>query len=281
MQKRWLTWLLLFAAATGPYTVAQSRPLQAKNDIGYVLEVEGKWYVEKKPREYLAIGQRLAAGDVVRIESPAESDHIVVSGPTGEILIKRYCDNRADCARRLVIPYPADSQPSIFDVVLQTAMRLINGKPERYSVHGVRGVTNDLQEAVCRLEGSSVDLSPVFRLLPTGRYYLKLRNLESGVSRPTLGPLRFDWNPNGGTALIVNDVVPGLYEVRLLLRSSDEYEPTMLTAWTLISSSSDFDRFTNSFRPTIALTAKWGKEISDETKRGVLRASLDNLASAR
>jgi hypothetical protein len=280
-QQRSFALALLLVAASGSSIAETMKAPQSKSDAGYVLEVEGKWYLEKKPREYLAVGQRLAAGEVIRIMSPATSDHIVIAGPSGEIVIKRYCDKRGDCARRLIVPSPAETEPSVFDVIFQTAMRLIRGKPDRYSVHGVRGGNNDLEEAVCQFDKGTLSLSPVFRNMPRGLYYLKLRNLQPGASRTSLGPLRFDWDPQGGSVLPVSGLIPGMYEIRLLLRTSDEYEPTSLTVWTLISIPSEFDRTNNSFRQGVTLTNKWGKRITDETKREVLRAYLDNLATAR
>lgn len=252
---------------------------QSRGDAGYVLEVEGKWYLEKKIREYLTVGQRLAAGDVIRILSPATNDHIVISSPSGENLIKLSCDNRSDCNRRLVVPSPADTESSVFDVILQTAMRLIRGKPERYSVHGVRGVNNELEEAVCRFHKGLLDLDPVFRNMPRGPYYLKLRNLQPGAYRTVVGPLRFDWNPQGGSDLAVNGLTPGIYEIRLLVRTSDQYEPTSLSAWTLLSNPSEFDRTTGLFRQAVKLTGKLRNAITDETRRSVLRAYLDDLAT--
>src|SRR5438309_6856044 len=113
---------------------ASSAVYQSKTDAGYILEIEGKWYLEKKPKEYLALGQRLSAGDVIRILSPTANDHIVVSSPSGEIIIKRNCDDQRNCVRRLIVPQSGETETSDFDVILHTAMRLIRGTPERYSV---------------------------------------------------------------------------------------------------------------------------------------------------
>src|SRR6185436_1192166 len=138
--KRILCVLVLLVFASGSAYVAQSR-----SDAGYVLEVEGKWYV--KAKQYLAVGQRVAAGDVIRVLSPGETDHIVISGMTGEIIARRHC-GKETCLLGLIVPASNKNDAGLFTVILDTAMRLIRGKPDRYSVHGVRGVNNDLREAV-------------------------------------------------------------------------------------------------------------------------------------
>jgi hypothetical protein len=269
-------------ALTGsPKQALFSSAVQSRSDAGYVLEIEGKWFVESNPREYLTLGQRLRAGERIRILSPAANDQIVIVGTNGEVVIEQHCVNRGDCGRRLIVPSPADTEPSVFDIILQTAMRLIKGKPDRYSVHGVRGVDNDLKEGVCRFDEGWVDLRPVFQGMPKGLYYLKLRDLQPGASKTAVGPLQFDWDPQGVSALRANGLTPGIYEIRLLARTSDQYEPTSLTVWTLISTAPEFDRTNDSFRQAVSLTNKWRKTITDETKREVLRAYLDNLATAR
>jgi hypothetical protein len=187
--------LILFASgnmrittASGPDELTASDfdtaayPLQSKTDAGYVLEIEGKWYVDRNPREYLAMGQRLMAGDIIKIVGPKENDRIVISGTSGEIIAKRYCASES-CLRRLMVPFP-ESDSGVLDAMLKTAMRLITGRPVRYSVHGERGVSNDLKEAITLFDRGSLDLSPVFHNMPKGVYSFLLREILVG-SRQT------------------------------------------------------------------------------------------------
>lgn len=260
-------------------TLTIPKPVQSKLDAAYVLQIEGKWFLDRYPREYLAMGQRIRAGEKIRIQSPASNDHIAIAGPSGEIIISRNCSNAAECYHRFVIPTPEDAEPTIIGTILHTAMRLIYGKPERYSVHGVRSINNDLEEAVCLIDKGKVDLSRAFRRMPTGGYYLKIRTLQPNVSKKTYGPLGYDWNESAVSVLDANDLQPGLYEIRLLVRSDDQYEATSLTVWVLLLNKSEYNRASDSFRQAITLTDKWREQISDDTKRSVLRAFLDNLAN--
>jgi hypothetical protein len=253
--------------------------VQSKTDAGYVLEIEGKWFLDRYPREYLAMGQTLRAGEKIRIQSPTANDHITIAGPSGEIIIRRNCSNAGECNRRVIIPSPEDARSNIFGAILHTAMELIYGKPERYSVHGVRGINNDLEEAVCLVEKGKVDLSRAFRRMPKGVYYLKIRSLQPSATRKTYGPLQFDWDQGASSVLDVSGLTPGIYEIRLLVRSDGEYEPTSLTVWILFLNKLDFARASDSFGQAIELTGGWGKPLTDETKRSVLRACLDNLAT--
>jgi hypothetical protein len=251
--------------------------VQPKSDAGYVLEVEGKWYV--KAKQYLAVGQRVAAGDVIRILSPTESDHIVIAGMTGQIIAKRHC-GKETCARGLVVPAHDNVDRGLFNVILDTAMRLIRGKPDRYSVHGVRGVDNELREAVCVRDGASVELSPAFHNMTKGVYYLKLREVDSGAGKPALGPFRFDWDPKQTSTLQLSDLSDGTYEIRLMTRVGDHYETTPLTVWVLFSGKQEFNRLTDLFRQATTVTDTWQTSTTDETKRTVLRAYLHSLAKA-
>jgi hypothetical protein len=282
--------LILFASgnmrittASGPDELTASAfdtaaySLQSKADAGYVLEIEGRWYVDRTPREYLAMGQRVVAGDAIKIVGPKENDHIVIVGTSEEIIAKRYCA-RENCLRRLDVPSPP-SDSGVLDAILKTAMRLIRGRPERYSIHGVRGERNDLEEAMSPFDKNSLDLSSVFRKMPKGIYYLKLRDLGSEEIEEVVTPQRFDWNPQQPSALFITDLRSGVYEVRLMLRKGNRYEPS-LSVWTLISSKGDFDRLSDSFRQAVRLTRKWETTTTEETRRAVLRAYLDELAES-
>lgn len=254
---------------------SSAHPLQSKADAGYVLEIEGRWYIDRNPREYLAMGQRLMAGDVIKIVGPKDNDRLVISGTNFEIIAKRYCA-RENCLRRLDVPF-SQSDSGVLDAILNTAMRLIRGRPERYSIHGQKGGSNYLEEAVSLFDKGSLDLSPVFQNMPKGVYYLKLQNLQPGAINTVVGPQKFLWDPQQASPLSVTDLRSGVYEVSLLLRKGNRYEPT-LSVWTLISSKSEFDRLNDSFREAVRLTRKWQTTTTDETRRAVLRACLDGLA---
>jgi len=277
-----LTWgNLRLAAVNRPSSlpasdiVSSAYSLQSKADAGYVLEIEGSWYVDRNPREYLAIGQRVVAGDVIKIVGPKENDHIVVLGTGKEIIAQRYCA-RESCLRRLLVPFPS-SDSGVLDAIWKTAIRLIAGRPVRYSIHGQKGASNNLEEAVSLFDKGSLDLSSVFRNMPKGVYYLKLLDLGPGSTNAVIGPQRFDWDPQTSSPLSTSELSPGVYEVTLLLRKGRRYEPT-LSVWTLVSNKSQFDRLSDSFRDAVRVTRKWQTSTTDETRRAVLRAYLESLA---
>jgi hypothetical protein len=251
--------------------------VQSKADAGYVLEIEGRWYVDRNPREYLAMSQRVMAGDVIRILDPMENDHIVILGRNKEIIAQRYCA-RESCLGKLPVPFPA-SDSGVLDAMLDTVMRLIRGRRDRYSIHGQKGESNPLEEAVSLFDKGSLDLTPVFRNMPKGTYHLQLRDLRPGTANTVVGPLRFGWDPQAPSPLATTDLRSGVYEVSLLLGKGTRSEPS-LSVWTLVSSRSEFDHLSNSFREAVRLTDKWQKSTTDETRRVVLRAYLDSLAES-
>ena len=60
--------------------------------------------------------------------------------------------------------------------------RLFTGEPDRYMVAASRGIEPGLVDTVVALQNSGVDLSPAFRELPAGQYWVKLETVNGNPS---------------------------------------------------------------------------------------------------
>src|SRR5439155_26502869 len=105
-------------------------------------------------------------------------------------------------------------------------------KPERYSVHRVRGADPEvIKSEVVRLDANAVELGSVFEGKEKGRYQVQFvpisEEAKSGEKQQHF-ERGIDWNPGEKAALVLPGLGPGLYEVRLFRGSSTT------TAWILL-----------------------------------------------
>ncbi len=253
--------------------------VQAQQQIGYVVDIDGKWLLDKQPPQALSKGQQLPAGGVIRIVSPSKNNYITIVSLSGDLIAHRQCDNPGDCDRPIRLGRDTKPQSSSVGGVMDAVMNLIWGEPDRYSVHRVRG--GELPDGVVQLRDGQVDLGPVFKKREKDRYYLRFLTIPHDgkpASRKSLGPITFDWDPAKPSAIPINDLKPGLYELGLLERDGEEYVPTNITAWVLVSKPGEYGKATSSFQQAKTLTEKWGKDVKPQSVRSFLRAHLDHLA---
>ena len=112
----------------------------AQDPVGYVLDIQGAWQIERASQKTgLSLGQRVLAGDVVRIESPTSYDHLVIAGLSGEILQSRHCKVQGSCNAPFQLPVRKKGGEAKRTILVDSIMRLLFGNPERYSVHRSRG----------------------------------------------------------------------------------------------------------------------------------------------
>jgi len=267
MRRLSINLLFIFAGALSTSSIAAQTP------VGYVLELQGNWYLNRNVSSVLRRWQKLPPASSISIEKPTPDDYIVVVSLSGEIIDSRHChvDN---CLRPINLPR-APAQRSWLQVMFQGTMDLLLGSPDRYSRHGIRNLPA-LSDGVVKLEKGEIDFSPVLK--NTGRYYLRWR------ARPRGGKAGNWSNPvslnlkRGGTALVaVPDFKPGLYEVNLLRYEMGSYEP-FASAWVLVSMPPEHENFAASFRQAVELTEQWESKVDSTTSRQFLHAHLDYLA---
>jgi hypothetical protein len=252
----------------------------AQQKVGFVLEMRGKW-TDGDPQGFLKLGQMLPCEAVLLNAAPVDDDRIVVANLHGEIIktirckdgVCRECTESGACYDPIhPLPKAGDSAGTV-STLLNAVLDLFVEKPERYSVHRVRGADPEVMKSeVVRLDANSVELGFLFEGKEKGRYEVQFvpiseqanhaeKSLEGGIN----------WNPGEKAPLALHGLVPGLYEVFLYGGSSTT------TAWILLCADVDYQHSVDSFEKFVRQTESWGKNVTSTTKQAYQRAFLEYL----
>jgi hypothetical protein len=253
----------------------------AQQQVGYVLDARGVWFVKGNTSQKLFKGSALPAGGEIRTTAPLErGSYIIIADRNGNIIESRYCSNPGECGRAIRLPKSGSKETPLTSRVVGAVMALVSAEPGKYASFISRG--SALEEAVVKLSDEQVDLAPVFKNMPVGRYLLRLEQVSSKdrqrVATP-VKPVEFDWDPNKPSSLPVIGLMPGLYKVMLLEKEGDKYEPTDTDAWVFISGPGEYEQAAASFQNALTVTKQWGTKVRPDTIREFLRASLEHIAT--
>jgi hypothetical protein len=133
---------------------------------------------------------------------------------------------------------------------------------------------------VVKLDGQQLDLTPIFKMKGPRNFYVRLRAIrrQAEPAAKWIGPITLAWNPDRPAIAKLPDAQPGLYELALLERDGDDYLPTGTSAWVLLASPATYSETSAAYLQALALTQKWGNDVTPEGARSFLRAQLDRLA---
>jgi hypothetical protein len=255
--------------------------VSAQPNVGFVLELQGKW-TDGDGRGLLKLGQLLPAEAVLANAAPMAEDHIVVANLRGEIMktirckdgVCRECTDTGACYDPIhPLPQAGDSRGSVA-TLLNAVLDLFAEKPERYSVHRVRGAEPEvIRSEVLRLETNTVELGSLLEGKEKGRYEVQFVPISEKIQRGEPQPIEgaINWNPGAKAALALNGIAPGLYEVLVYHGSSTT------TAWVLLSAAADYARSADSLGQFVRETESWGNHVSPATKQAYQRAFLEYL----
>lgn len=242
--------------------------------VGYVLEIEGEWYLNGDTSRPLERWQKLPPGGTISIKARTPAARIVISSLNGGLVDSRDCE--ADgCSRPITLP--GNKAPrSLLRVGFDATVALLLGSPPVYSIHRVRTFGGALTEGVVKLDRGEIDFSPVLK--QTGRYYLRWRK-RAPASKPGKWSNRVGLGTESDRPALVaaSNFKPGLYEVNLQRLEGGSYE-TFASAWVMVSAATGYENAAASFRQAVALTEQWGTKVEPDTARQFLRAHLDYLA---
>jgi hypothetical protein len=210
---------------------------------------------------------RLSAGAV--IETPTEGGEIYVICPKSGAVTHR-C-TRPPCK----IPVCTGPGVASGDVKAQgtSIWDYFLKRPSPGVMAGVRGGINEPQEAVLRLEGAMLDLTPSLEKVFEGEYCLLL----SPVTAPqTARPLRVRWRPGMAPA---EGMRPGLY---LLHKATAACERTDAEpAWVMVAAAADHARWGPEFTRTQAqLESLEQRGFGAPASLAILRAMLATYAES-
>ncbi|HEX9930043.1 MAG TPA: hypothetical protein VGB02_16035 [Pyrinomonadaceae bacterium] len=247
----------------------------AAQDVAYVLEVKGNWYLTTARENALRQGQRLPASGVIRSKSPTPDDLLVVADLRGEIIRDLNC-RRNQCSKSIVLP-EGNPKPGFLSGIYNSAMALIWGSPHRYSIHRSRG--ENLLDGVVRLDGDKIDLSPI--LQTPGKYHLRWRKIPASDGEKIgewLETITTESSDKQTAIASTAKLTPGLYEVNSMQPRGKYLEATPVFAWVLVSSPTDYEKTSAAFAEAVGKTKQWDKQVSDATAAVFLQAILDALA---
>jgi hypothetical protein len=275
--------LLPLVAAT---VLAGFGSASAQQKIGYVLGMRGTWTLSGDSHG-LTLGQSLPAMGLLVNSTPQNGDNIVVADLSGEVIKIVRCNNGMcrECRQLGGCYDPIQQLPGVpdkasaFGTALSAVLDLFTGKPDRYSVHRVRGtVPMDGAAGIAQLEGYTVDISRFMEGLDKGAYEVQVASLDGvgGKERKwRSSPTTVNWNPGDHIPLVLKGIQPGLYVL------SFENKGTSGFAWVLFcdpgaypSAVASFDRFSKQVE-------MWGDSVTENTKKSYQRAYLDYLASSK
>ena len=250
----------------------------AQEKIGYVLDINGEWYLGSVSPQNLRKGSAVPGGGVIKARSPQEvSNLIVIADLNGRIIEKRHCRDQVSCSRPIQLPSSSQNRQSLASRIIDAVMGLWGTEAVKYKTFGSRESSRALREAVVSLKDGNIDLQDVFVSKSEGSYLIRFV-LPANQRRIALGPLDFRWRPGNQALIAVGALGPGLYEVELLERNSQE--PDVGTeAWLVIASPEQYQELSSSFREAVKLTESWRGDLRRTTVSSFLRAYLDHLAS--
>jgi hypothetical protein len=246
----------------------------AQERVGYVLQVEGAWYLAGDTHPIVR-GQSVKARDIIRNDSPAEDHLLVVVNNQGQTLLTRNCAQNQNSCRRVIVPAQKQS-PSPFNAFLGRVMSLWQSEPDRFAVHITRG---GFRESVLAMRDGRVDLTPAFEHLTPETYLVEFKPLAVVGAEAGQPPRveKLDWNSETARSLTLQGLAPGLYEM-IRLQSKNK-QPTLDSAWILIIDATKYEEATRRFAEVKRLSLAWEeKNVDKATVRSLLRAFLDDMA---
>jgi len=258
----------------------------AQQNVGLVLEMHGKW-TYGDTQGFLKLGQLLPGNVLLANTAPVDDDRIVIANLHGEVIktvrckdgVCRECSESGACYDP-IHPLPkAEESTSRVSTLLDAVLELFVEKPERYSVHRVRGADTEVTKTqVNRLEGNIVELGSFLEGREKGRYDIQFVPIygktNNGAELQTLQG-EINWNPGERAILAVDGIKPGLYKVHVYRGAS------IATAWILLCAGEEYKQSNAAFQEFVHQTQVWGKNVTPETKQAYQRAYLDYLYQHR
>jgi hypothetical protein len=283
-RRRWRrkTWVLLpaFLFAFGPMLLCRDSCFAGELEpMGYVFRLDGDWIQNDEPIKNA--GDPVYAGATITLD-PEYKVKNPMQGSIAIVLFNGNLETRsAESKENLYEPIkvPPVDRSTLLSRFLQAVAGLFAKRPENYAVTMARGGDSvRLQEAVVKLEDGKVDLTPVLKVVPPGKYLVRFRLVEregtsGGSSAPK--PVEFERKLHETPLIAVQGIRSGLWRMSLL-RPQDE-RPLGVDAWVLVRTPERYQEAAESFKDALAITQSWGEKVDLSELRSFLRTSLDVL----
>jgi hypothetical protein len=268
----------------GLVCVPAALPAPAQQKVGYVLDVQGVWTL-RGDSHALEKAKTLPASSLLQNSRPQDEDYVVVADLQGNIIqtirchggVCRECHESGGCYDPIQ-PLPGPSkQPGAGSALLEVVMELFSEKPDRYSIHRVRGEDSEpVKDEVLPWSGSTVDLASVMAGHPDGVYKVTFAAVGQ-KSADAVGwqskPVTLIWRSGARADVEVTDIKPALYVLTI------EHNGEPQACWILLADSASYPKVSKSFANfSNEITEKWGSKVNDTTKAAYERVYLQYLS---
>ncbi len=278
MAREWSRCAILclgFLFLSGPLAFAQQK-------VGFILDIRGQW-TDGESQGFVKLGQLLPGESLLANRTPVDGDRVVIANMHGEVIktirckeaVCRECTASGSCYDP-IHPLPKATEPAnSASVLLNAVLDLFAEKPERYSLHRVRGPDADSTNgAVLRVDSGAVDFRTLLTGKEKGHYEVELipisRETHGNEPSPSFrGDL--NWNPGEKAILPLQRIASGLYEARVYHGSA------MSSTWVLLSTGAEFQSSLDAYEEFVRRTEGWGDSLTPATKQAYQRAFLEYL----
>lgn len=267
--------LVFIAVAISGLSFAEQKtgvgPTQARDDIGFVLEMRGEWKRTSPQGPILEVGQSVQAGEHLFLSHPRGTRAYVKIPLFDDHLITFVCPPELTCDEGFLLPDHLETGTSQVGRIVSAVKALFGTQPRRYVAAQVRGAGR-LPDSVLKLESSKVDLSAVLASLPPGRYrcaFTRLRGRSSPARQVTV-----QTGPGEATAVDLGDIEPDLYLLRVTFPDATASE-----AWCLLSSPARFSADADAVEEARVMVQSWGEDRASGAGATFMRAAMDARAS--
>ena len=252
-----------------------------QQQAGFVLEMKGRW-TAGTPETVLKLGQGVRAGAVLQNGDAHDGDRIVIADLHAEIIktiackggVCRQCLPSGACYDP-VEPLPQAASTGVVSAAFAAVVELFAEKPERYSVHRVRGAELDIAKcSVSPLDGTILDLDPLVKDNDEGAYLFEFTPLYEPIPNPTALSVQAERKPGLPFRLLIPGIRFGLYEVRVTHGASSA------TGWILLCAPENYRQKVMLFADFVRQEQGWSGKVSEETREASERAYLDSLSSS-
>lgn len=253
-------------------TFVSLAPAQA----GFVKDIEGKWLLDGRP---LKRGQALPAGGRITFDpSGGPRGFITLGDNNARTTIHQNCEKHDECKSALIVPDSVPEEPSFVGEIVEIVRR------RWFQFNRVVGSaisrTGALKDAVVRVKGSKVDLSPAFANMRRGQYLLRFvpkSRKPDAIQDAALKMVTFNWTPETLTTISVAGLTPGTYEVQFLSPEDKKPLEPGTEGWILVANAADYERARCAYMQALAITSQWGEDTRAETVRDFHRTYLEYL----
>ena len=211
---------------------------------------------------------------------PSDADRIVIADLKGDVIKRIRCKNSVcnECRSSGTCYDPIQSlpevpaPPTVLRAGFEGLMTLFSSKPERFSVHRVRGET--VTDTVAQVSGERIYLAQSLNGLEEGHYHLIFARIGRGgeLTGWKSAPIEVDAEHIDATqTATVKGLHPGLYEADL---DATDFSKTF---WVLFVDDGTYSNLNDEFHRISTAIQSWGEDVPTSIKDSYRRAYLAYL----